>query len=67
MSKLFLVSIAFFFSLFTGSAVASQCLSDGSSVDSRNGFCFVFKLKSDGTNRAKMEFINTNGRSRSHQ
>ncbi|WP_040894998.1 DUF6701 domain-containing protein [Vibrio brasiliensis] len=34
---------------------ASQCLVAGSEVDARNGFCFTFKIDSDGTNRVRLE------------
>ena len=36
-------------------AHASTCLTSGSSVDSRNGFCVTFNLNSDGSNRIRLE------------
>ncbi|MCG9576331.1 MSHA biogenesis protein MshQ [Vibrio tubiashii] len=37
------------------SALASQCLAAGSVIDARNGFCFTFKIDSDGSNRVRLE------------
>lgn len=44
----------FLFCLSTN-AIASQCFIAGTSVDVRDGFCFTFKIDSDGKNRVRLE------------
>ncbi|WP_052811645.1 DUF6701 domain-containing protein [Vibrio renipiscarius] len=36
-------------------SLASQCLIAGTSVNAYDGFCFTFKIDSDGTNRVRLE------------
>ncbi|MEX0335053.1 DUF6701 domain-containing protein [Vibrio tubiashii] len=36
-------------------AQANQCISPGTWVDARDGFCFTFRIDSDGSNRVRLE------------
>lgn len=53
--KLLIVLGALLTALLPVTSQASQCLLAGSEVDARNGFCFTFKIDSDGTNRVRLE------------
>ncbi|MGO2161779.1 MAG: DUF6701 domain-containing protein [Vibrio toranzoniae] len=54
--KLLSLTLFLLISISTSSlAYASTCLTSGSSVDSRNGFCVTFNLNSDGSNRIRLE------------
>ena len=54
--KLLFLSLFLFVSMGTSSLThASTCLTNGSSVDARNGFCVTFNLNSDGSNRIRLE------------
>ena len=53
--RVLFLSLALLFSLSTSSfSYASTCLTNGSSVDARNGFCITFSLESDGSNRIRL-------------
>jgi|GEM_PF-3223186 len=54
-SKLLIVLTLSVVGWLPSSALASQCLTAGSVIDARNGFCFTFKIDSDGTNRVRLE------------
>ncbi|UWZ97812.1 DUF6701 domain-containing protein [Vibrio splendidus] len=54
--KLLSLTLFLLISISTSSlAYASTCLTNGSSVDARNGFCVTFNLDSDGSNRIRLE------------
>ncbi|MDX1303800.1 DUF6701 domain-containing protein [Photobacterium sp.] len=51
-------SLAFIFCLalfLSNSVQANQCLSNGSWVNAKNGFCITLNVKSDGGNRVRIE------------
>lgn len=52
--RIFCLLIGLFFQV---SVFAGACLTPGShhDLDARNGFCFVFNIESDGSNRARIE------------
>ncbi|PMG38793.1 hypothetical protein BCU97_08025 [Vibrio splendidus] len=54
--KLLSLTLFLLISISTSSLTyASTCLTNGSSVDARNGFCVTFNLNSDGSNRIRLE------------
>ncbi|MFA0115164.1 DUF6701 domain-containing protein [Vibrio sp. 10N.261.46.E11] len=55
LSRISVVLFILFSVLFQTKALANQCLTKGTEVDARNGFCFTFQMDSDGSNRVRLE------------
>lgn len=53
--KLFTILALAVASWLPSAAQANQCLSPGTWVNARDGFCFTFRMDSDGTNRVRLE------------
>lgn len=54
-SKLLTILTLMIVAWLPSAAQANQCLSPGTWVDARDGFCFTFRIDSDGTNRLRLE------------